>query len=130
MKIHEAINQRVPIREVLKKIPAYEFRWSSIIYKWSVTDGYKINFRGNYLNNFTPWKEDRPTWGPRNIVKRSLPDGASYKEIVDWFEENFNLSELLGSDYKKYIKNKSSSKQSKKTLYEDNPKVIYKMDWL
>jgi len=127
MKIHEAVNQHIPIREVLEKLSDYRLCWSSIIYKGNTNDGYKVNHRGNYLNNFTPGKEDRPVGGPRNIVKANLQEGVSYKEVVNWFECNFHLEEMLWQSYQQRKRGKKAKNnfESTLTLYKDNPQVIY-----
>lgn len=42
-----------------------------IIEKWIETDGYKINLKENYINNFTKtdgYKSKRPTWWPFNFI--------------------------------------------------------------
>ena len=79
------IDNAVPIRSVLDLL-WITYRGDTIIEEWKQTHGFKINVRGNYINDFS---KDRAKGWPFAVVKKIKK--LSSAETYQWFCENFGI---------------------------------------
>jgi len=110
---YEQINQ-IPILNILDKLNIWYQKISdiySILENWKPTDGWRVNIKGNYINDFS-WK-GRSVWNPFNFVRAHL--WITNKETFDWFRDRFSISTGL---IKKAKIKKTKTKQTKLPQYK------------
>jgi hypothetical protein len=97
--VFESINS-IPIKTVLDAL-WITYRGDAILEQGKTTNGFKINVRGNYINDFS---NDRASWWPFAVVKKIK--WFSSRETFQWFCENFNICWNNSKPSNKKYKNK------------------------